>query len=127
MMHRVLLCIPTLGLMIVLGCGEDPIWGRTPAHRVMTTPHFVEITLGESTAVSARHLDSEGTPVLPLPVVRSLDTTIATVSVDSLRTGRPLPELYFFIRGQAVGQTAVVVAIEEGYLRDTCVVVVRSE
>ena len=127
MMDRVLLCISMLGLMMVLGCGEDPIWGRTPAHRVMTTRDFVELALGESTAVSARHLDPEGTPVLPLPLVRSLDTTIATVSVDSLRTGRPLPELYFFIRGQAVGETAVVVAIEEGYLTDTCGVVVRSE
>jgi hypothetical protein len=113
-MRRFLFGLLGLGLVMATGCTEDPTDSlRTGAQRVVTTRTYLQLTPGDSAPVTAQTLDGQGNPLTsPLPEVVSGTPSVATVSVDTLKSGRPLPETNFFVKGINPGEATIRVSAE---------------
>jgi len=70
--------------------------------------------------VQARALDQQGNALPTLPQVVSLNTAVATVTVDTVRSGDPTPITFFTVRAVAYGKTNVIASA--GSVEDTLVV-----
>jgi hypothetical protein len=111
-MNRFLFGVLSLGL-VVTGCVKDPTEDlRTGVDRVTTTRTYLQLTPGDSASVSARTLDVQGNPIVPLPTLTSSDANVATITIDEEVTGNPLPQVNFFVKGGTPGEATVTATAE---------------
>ncbi|MGD2136165.1 MAG: hypothetical protein PVF27_08395, partial [Gemmatimonadales bacterium] len=110
-------------LLLVAGCLDDPTAAlRGGVERVLIERTYAELDAGGEITVNASAYDAQGNALGTLPSVSSADPAIATVTVDTVVSGDPLPRTTFTIVGVGYGTTSIIA--EAGGMADTTTVVV---
>jgi len=95
-------------LLLVAGCASDPTANlRGDIASVLISRTYFELDVGETIRLNAKAYDSQGNVVGTLPTISVDDESVATVTIDTLTSGDPLPETDFVITAVAGGSVVV--------------------
>jgi hypothetical protein len=93
---------------LLAGCKSDPTASlRGGVDRVVISRTYVELNVGQTIRVNAKSYDEQGNVLNELPDVTVSDESVATVTVDTVTTGDPLPQTDFVIEAVAPGSVEI--------------------
>jgi hypothetical protein len=93
---------------LLAGCNSDPTSSlRGGVDRVVISRTYVELDVGQTLRINAKSYDEQGNVLTVLPEVSVSDAAIATVTVDTVTSGDPLPQTDFVIEAVAPGSVEI--------------------
>lgn len=93
---------------LLAGCKSDPTASlRGGVDRVVISRTYIELDVGQTIRVNAKSYDEQGNVLYELPDIAVSDESIATVTIDTVTTGDPLPQTDFVIEAIAPGSVEV--------------------
>ncbi|MBE0593631.1 MAG: hypothetical protein IH616_14655 [Gemmatimonadales bacterium] len=95
-------------LLLVAGCASDPTADlRGSVATVVISRTYVELSVGETVRLNAKAYDQQGNVLGTLPTITVSDESIATITIDTVTTGDPMPETDFVVTAVGAGQVTV--------------------
>jgi len=95
-------------LLLVAGCATDPTGDlRGDVASVVISRNYVELNVGETIRLNAKAYDSQGNALAALPTISVDDETVATITLDTITSGNPLPETDFVVTAVGAGQVTI--------------------
>ena len=95
-------------LLLVAGCATDPTGDlRGDVASVVISRNYVELNVGETIRLNAKAYDSQGNALAILPTISVDDETVATITLDTITSGNPLPETDFTVEAVAPGSVVI--------------------
>jgi hypothetical protein len=95
-------------LLLVAGCATDPTGDlRGDVASVVISRNYAELDVGETIRLNAKAYDSQGNALAILPTISVDDETVATITIDTITSGNPLPETDFVVEAISPGQVVI--------------------
>jgi hypothetical protein len=94
--------------LLVAGCASDPTADlRGDIASVQISRSYVELDVGETVRLYAKAYDSQGNVVGTLPTISVDDAAVATITIDAVTTGDPMPQTDFTVEAVGAGQVTI--------------------
>jgi hypothetical protein len=95
-------------IALLVSCQSDPTSSlRGGVDRVVISRSYIELDVGETIRLNAKAYDEQGNVVGTLPEVSVSDPGIASVTIDTVTSGDPLPQTDFELTALGPGQIEV--------------------
>lgn len=95
-------------VLLVAGCATDPTADlRGDIASVLISRSYVELDVGETVRLYAKAYDSQGNVVGTLPTISVDDPAVATITIDTVTTGDPLPQTDFVVEAIGAGRVTI--------------------
>ena len=95
-------------VLLVAGCASDPTADlRGDIASVLISRSYVELDVGETVRLNAKAYDSQGNVVGTLPTITVDDDAVATITIDTVTTGDPIPQVDFVVTAVGAGRVTI--------------------